>query len=436
LSFVKNVTAVFGVRLIGIFLGIICSIIVTRILGPTNRGSLEILITVPYLLVTFGSLGIGNANLYYAAKGKYPIEKIVGNSMSLVFILGILLLLIGFGLFWGFSDSLFADIPLQFISLSLFLIPILLFLKYTDYIFLGKELISIHNQINLFQSIGYFILVIIFVILFKLMVLGVLIAKLFAAFLAFLFALNFLKKICKIGTTLDLDLLCKSIKYGFIAFLALVVLNLNYKLDIFLTKYFLDNTAVGFYSLGVSLAEKIWLIPEAAALVLYSKISNLEKEEADTLTPKVCRFTLFLSTLIACGMFATGNVLIPLVYGKAFKPAVLPFFILLPGIIFMSLLLCLHSDLTGRGKPIITLKIFTVSLLINCILNICWIPSWGIYGTALSSTISYTFGALWLSIAFSKLTGVKMKSLLFINRGDYIYYIKPAINAFLKKSTK
>ena len=120
MSFINKALGVFGTRVFMIGLSLISGIIVTRILGPTNRGALEILIVIPNLVVSFGNLGIGNANLYFIAKDKYPIETIVANSLSVSIILGGALFLLSL-IFASFTTgNLFKGIPrfLFFIGFS------------------------------------------------------------------------------------------------------------------------------------------------------------------------------------------------------------------------------------------------------------------------------------------------------------------------------
>ena len=90
-SFAKNSLSIFGTRIILIIISIVSSIIVTRILGPSNRGVMEMLLLVPSLIVNFGNLGIGNANLYFVGKKQFSIDQVSSNSLSLSMLLGFVL---------------------------------------------------------------------------------------------------------------------------------------------------------------------------------------------------------------------------------------------------------------------------------------------------------------------------------------------------------
>lgn len=435
MSFAKNTLGVLGTRVLMIFLSLAGGIIVARMLGPGNRGMLEILSTVPHLVVSFGNLGIGNANLYFIAKKKYSIEKIVANTVAISFLLGIILLIISFLIVGALSENVFRDIPVVYSVIAFAPIPFMLFQRYSEYIFLGKELIGLRNRLNIIPGISYFIFIILLVVLLKKGVSGVLLAQLISATIAFILGVTLIKKLSRIGFQFDWQLFKKSVGYGIIPFSALVILNLNFKADIFFIKYFLDNTQVGYYSLGVSLGEKIWLVPEAIGLVLFSKVSNINTNEANLLTPKLCRITLLFSVLSAIFLYCVGYWVIVLLYGVAFEPSVTPFKLLLPGIVTMTLFLLVHSDLTGRGKARITLMVFSFALVLNILLNVILIPRIGINGAAIASSISYSVGAIWLCFFFAKETGLGIGDILFFKRQDYHDHIAPVIAKLMKRKS-
>jgi len=427
MSFAKNSLSVFGTRIFLISISIISSIIVTRVLGPFNRGVMEILILMPYLLVSFGNLGIGNANLYFIGKKKYSIAKIASNSLSLSFILGISLVLIAYIFFYFCRKTLFTDVPFYFTYLVFSLIPLLLFQKYIQYTLLGKEEITTRNIIVLLPAAMNFVLTIFLVLVIRLSILGVLIALLASNLFAFALCYYFISKRTQIRLSFDFRLLIDSVRFGIIPFLALLVMNLIFKADIFIIKFYMDSTAVGLYSLAVTVVEKIWLLPEAVGLVLFARVSNSSEKNANALTPVICRMSLLCSIVLAFILFISARFLVPFVYGTDFSASVEPLLILLPGIVSMTLYMILHSDLTGRGKAKITLYIFTVAFVLNIILNILFIPVLGLNGAAMASTISYTLGSVGLGIAFTKATSTSFMTLILPQKADFTAYLIPLV---------
>jgi len=396
---------------------------------------MEILVLVPYMLVNFGNLGVGNANLYFIGKKTHPIDKIVSNSLSLSLILGAGLILIAYGSFNFYRESLFKGIPFYYTHLVFWIIPFLMFQKFIQYTLLGKEEIASRNIIVLLPAIINFLITICIVVIIKLSLLGVLIATFVSNLSAALLCFYYISKKAEVKFGFDYKLFIRSVKFGMIPFLALLVINLNFKADVILIKYYMNDTAVGLYTLAVTVVEKITLLPEAIGLVLFSKVSNITEEEAGKITPLVCRFSVLSSLIIGVILFISADFLIPFVYGKDFQLSVRPLLILIPGIISLTLYLILHGDLTGRGKAKITLYVFAFALLLKIMLNLFLIPLYGINGAALASTISYSLGALGLVGVFAKINSISMLSLLFPTREDFVRYIIPFISIVKRRDT-
>ena len=196
--FAKNALSVFGTRILLIAISVVGSVIVTRILGPANRGAMEILLLVPSFLVNFGNLGIGNANLYFTARAMYPSDKVNSNSLSITLILGGILFGIGFSWFSIYRGTFFKGIPNSYIFLVLSVIPWLLFQKFTQYSFLGNEDIRTRNIIVLTPAIVNIILTIILVAVIRLDLFGVLVATLISNVIAGLLCYYFLSKESKL----------------------------------------------------------------------------------------------------------------------------------------------------------------------------------------------------------------------------------------------
>ncbi|MBN1567577.1 MAG: polysaccharide biosynthesis C-terminal domain-containing protein [Acidobacteria bacterium] len=425
MSLARDSISVFIVRITVIILSIACSIIVTRILGPSQRGAMEILLLMPALLVNFGNLGIGNANLHFAGKKLYSLDDIVSNSSHISIFMGLILMVMAYAFFYANSSHLFLGIPSYYAHLVFAVIPLMLFQKFIQYTLLGKEDIKSRNALVLFPSLAYLAATLILAVALKMRLPGVLTAILISNALATLLCLYFIKNKASIRLRFNFTLLRNSITFGIVPFLVLVVMNLNFRIDVFLLRYFWNNAVVGYYSVAVSVAEKCWLLPEAVGLVLFARVSNTSVAEANRITPLLCRFNFLITTAGSILLALFANRLIPLAFGDEFIPSVRPMLYLIPGIIAMTIYLILHSDLTGRGKAIITLYIYIGSLVLNVVMNLILIPILGAEGAAISSAISYSVGAIILAWTFSSRYSIPLKELFLPQSGDFRNYVMP-----------
>jgi O-antigen/teichoic acid export membrane protein len=202
-------------------------------------------------------------------------------------------------------------------------------------------------------------------------------------------------------------------------------MNLNYRSDIFIIKWLLTNKELGLYGLSVSLTERLWMLPQAVGLVTFAKIANTAENRVHSVTPRVCRVTLFMSCVAGLVLYFTIPSLLPFLYGEAFADAVDSFRILLPGSVLMAIFLVLHGDLAGRGKAHYTIFIFAPGLLANTALNLLLIPKAGIAGAAFASSATYGICALLLALLYAQKNNLSLINLIFIQKMDIEDILRP-----------
>jgi len=370
-------------------------------------------------MLRLGSLGIEAANVYFTGSKRYQIKDIVSNSLLSSILLGLVLI----SLFWGIAHlNIFHrflnsnQINPFYLWLVVLTVPLSLLSRFLNSIFLGKEEIVKYNKINIFRSVLQLVAIVVFLVILKQGVAGAVFSYIFTIISVTLFIVLLIKKGTPIGISYNQNLLKDSIKYGLKAYFGNLAQFLNYRLDMFLVAAFLTPAAVGYYSVAVGIAEKLWMLPGAIATVLFPRISSLKDAEANNLTPRVACFT-FLITFVASLILAIlAQPLIKILFGPAFLPSVTPLLILLPGIIALSGCKVLTADLAGRGKPQFGTYASFVSLGVNVPLNLWLIPKWGISGAAFASSVAYIIATIVVIIAFVKISKRSWSDILLIYR--------------------
>lgn len=406
--------------------GFATSIILARVLGPEGKGIYTLIILIPAVLGMLGTLGIEIANVYFSANRRYKLSDIISNSLISSIGLGLIIIL----LFWGLSTTnvfqgfLAANnIPLLYLWLAVFTVPIVLLSGFFNRILLGREEIIKFNSVGIFQSVLQLGLIVILLIVLAQGVFGAVLSYIITAICVALLAILFVKRFGKINFSINFGLLKESLRYGGKGYIGNVTQFLNYRLDIFLVAYFLDVAAVGFYVLAVGIVERLWMIPGSIGTVLFPRVSAIKDAQANQLTPKVSRHTLFIVFVLSIILLVLARPLIQFFFGTAFLPSVEPLMILLPGIVALSFAKVLTSDLAGRGRLEFGMWAAFVSLAVNIPLNLLLIPKWGIAGAAFASTVAYSIAALVVIIAFTKLAKVSWGDILLIKGDDFKVYI-------------
>jgi len=423
-SISKNSAITFSSQILIFAVGFIASIILARALGPTGRGIYALIILIPTVMLKLGSLGIEASNVYFIGSRKYEAKDVFSNSLLSSILLGVILIFLFLGISYlsAFKNYLNSNqINIFYLWLVVLTIPFSLLSGFLRSIFLGEEKIITFNKISIFQTIIQLVTIIIFLMIFKQGVSGAVNAHIFTILFVFVFIIFFIKKVTDISFSFNGKLFKDSVGYGIKAYFGNLAQFLNYRLDIFLVALFLTPAAVGYYSLAVGIAEKLWMLPGAIATVLFPRISSLKDKDANNLTPRVARHTFFIIFILSLILAIFTKLLIRILFGIAFLPSVTPLLILLPGIVALGGAKTLTADMAGRGMPQFGAYSSFISLAVNIPLNLWLIPRWGISGAALASTIAYIVATLVVIIAFIKISKKSWSNILLIKKQDFQY---------------
>ena len=423
MKFVQHSLTTFITQLIVVCIATVSAIVMARVLGPSGQGSYAIIILIPTFCVSLGNLGIGIANVYFYRSKKYKLTDLASNSFILSILLGVLLFLVTLIFIYFFHPSFLQDIDPLLLVIPTLMIPFMLLYDNFKLLLLAEKKVNQYNLLPIFQASIIAVLVFTLLLVFNAGLLGAISAWVGGIFLASIMSVVLLRKLTTLKFSFHILAFKDTVKFGIQSCIGNVIKLLNYRLDLFLVSYFIGMTAVGYYSISVFLAETLWLFPSAIAMILYAQTSELTKEQANKLTPIICRNTFLITFLSALMLFALSKIIITLFFEVKFLPALQPLWILIPGIVIFSICRLLTNELAGRGKPSIVFIAPTISLAVNIPLNLFLIPQWGISGAAFASTISYTISTLVTIIAYTRETGTDWRDIIIPKLQDFEFYL-------------
>lgn len=422
--FTKGVLVTFANRILQLVLGLLASIIIARVLGPGGKGIYSLAILLPTFLIVFTQLGIGRSSVYYLGKKKYLPKEIFGSNIVFSLLLSILAILAGLIIVFLWGEKLFPGVQTQYLLLGLPLIPFQVFFIFVVWILLGLQEIEKYNFINSIRVFVFLSLILFFLLGLRLGTEAA-IVSLWLSFFIGCVILFFQTKKETGGLVFSFNkgLFKDFFDYGYKVHLGNIATFLHLRIDTWMINIFLNPAMVGFYSVGVEIAERIWLISQSAGVTIFPRISSeKDKERLKKFTPLVNRNILFLTLVGAILFFFLSRWIIVFLYSEKFLKSVLPFQILLVGMVAISGGRVISNDLAGRGKPMINTYIAIVSVILNILLNLILIPKLGIVGAAWATSVSYTFTFILKIIAYSKISGNPIREVIFIKKSDFRFY--------------
>lgn len=196
----------------------------------------------------------------------------------------------------------------------------------------------------------------------------------------------------------------------------------NYRLDVFIVNYFLDPKHVGLYAVGVLVSEAVWQIPKVVAVPLLPRTARTAEERDSVFACAVMRQVLTTVCIAGLGIAALSPVVVPFVFGQAFRESVSVIWWILPGTMALALGKVVAADLGGRGKPEYASIFSVVALAVTVILDLTLVPRMGIEGAALASSIAYFSNAALITVAFKRELKVSWVSILRPSATDFAFY--------------
>ncbi|MFZ6036591.1 MAG: polysaccharide biosynthesis C-terminal domain-containing protein [Patescibacteria group bacterium] len=398
MAFIKQSMYTLITRGIQVISAFIVTIVVAQTLGTLGTGTYELFQLLVTFSVTLGAFGIGHASVYLIKKEKADMRE----TLSTVFTVGLVWGIILGGLvyiFYTVFPSLVAGLPPSAILIGAALIPCALIESYLIQALLIEFYMQKQALLVGFKNGCLLVCLVLALLIFDAGTTGVIYSVVIAYILSSLMTTTAIWRLYRLRLQFSRAVFNRLLSFGVRSWLANIFLILNFRLDMFLVNHFADIHAVGSYSVAVTVAGGLFLLPSAIGPLLYSRWSAMPPKKIAAETPQLSRQILLLSTILALILAAYGRTILSIVYGNSFIDAFPALVILLPGIVMTSINYVLFNSLAALGKPGLNAISLIVGLVINIALNIVLIPYGGIVGAALASTVSYTLTTL-ITIAF------------------------------------
>lgn len=422
-SFSKTSILFFSANVISFLLSFLSTIFLARVLGPSGKGALSLILLIPTFAFTFASLGIHQANIYFLGQHKDKSHAIISNATIFALLTGGLFAILVWILRGTIASWLSLGPYISALGLSCLLFPLVLANNLFINILIGQKRFKERNVAYIINSSLNLLLIILLVYFWRIGVLGGVLSLTIAIFLATLYSfLKVTRNNLPSFSSTDFSLFKKTATYGVKSQLGNIFQVFNYRLDMFFVNYFLGVAGVGIYSIAVGMGELLWYISTVTGTILFPMVSNDFQKHDDQYISSVCRKTSILMASGALAILLTGWFLIPLFFGEKFIPSVTPLAILLPGIVAIGIHKVLIFALMGKGYPQYMSYSGFITLTFTVVLDLVLIPMLGVPGAALASTLSYIICTICTSYWYMKTTQLSWAEIIIPRKEDVVYF--------------
>jgi O-antigen/teichoic acid export membrane protein len=187
----------------------------------------------------------------------------------------------------------------------------------------------------------------------------------------------------------SLALAFRVIRYGARAEVGVVLLLLNARLDFIIVGAIVGPAALGMYAIASRFAELLRLPALAANYVLYPAYAAAGRGAAVQKTREMIPRMAWITIGLAVPLALAGTFVLPLLYGEAFRGAIVPTYILIAGLCGAGITGVISAFLYATDHPGLNSLAMGAGLLVTVVLDLVLIPALGVLGAALASAAAY-----------------------------------------------
>jgi len=147
--------------------------------------------------------------------------------------------------------------------------------------------------------------------------------------------------------------------------------------------------------------EFLWLLSGSLQPVVAWSAADITDQNKDQVTARAVRIALMVTLVAATILAFVARPLFAFLFKNAYNDSVLPLYYLLPGIVIFASGAVLAGDFIGRGRPAWNTQASFLTLAVNLLAALILVPKMGITGAAISSTIAYIVGSMFMMYKFS-----------------------------------
>ena len=383
-----NTGWLFFERIIGMAVSFFVGVYVARYLGPANFGLLSYAASFVGLFIALATLGLDGIVVRELVKDEKKRDELLGTAFILKIIGSVLLLgMIAIAVNFTTND--------RFTNLLIFVIA-------TGVIFQSFNVINLYFQSIVLSKYSVFAKTAsgILVALIKLVLIYCKKELIFFAIVAFIgniilatgFIIMYAKqKLSLFNWRIKLNLVKNLLKDSWPLMLSGIAISIYMAIDQVMIKNMLDASAVGNYAVAVRLSEVWYFIPIAIASSVFPAIINAKKISEKLYyerLQKLYDLMVWLALGIALPIMLLSNNIVNILFGIQYQQAAGVLQIYIWATVFVFLGVASSQYLLAENYTKISFFRTLIGAIINIILNINFIPKYGINGAAIATVLS------------------------------------------------
>lgn len=410
-------------RIIFTGIGFLISLLIAKLAGAGQFGTLSLIIVNAAFIQILTGLGTDAAIVWHGIAGKhYGRDKIfsftlitTGIQLLFFYIIAILAYLFLGHTLLGSSFDLRV-----FIAEIVYFTGLVLLDKFLS-LYYSQHEARLCNKLLSIVSGALFLGVLVMWAVEPLLIVDypVWIYSLFVFIPAFILACSFIIKFNPSYKNISQEEMKSFSSFSFIVLITNLIQFVAFRADFWLISIFYDHSAVGVYSQASKFAQLLWIIPGILAGLIVPALKNESQKLSDEKFISLCRLLFFSHILLAIFMIVTSLVIYLFFLPGIYYDGFFSLLIMTPGYLIFTTTIILAAYFSANRLLKINLTGSVICCIMMILLDLLLIPSLGYKGAAIANLVAYSVTTGYFIYKTMVIINVPVKDFFAVKRSDF-----------------
>lgn len=420
-SFRSDVAQAAATNLAIAAVNVVTGLIAARILGPDGRGELAAIFSWPLLLAALATLGLPDAIVYFCARS----PRRAGTHFATALVPALAASAVFAGIGWVAMPWLLAAQDTEVVTAArwyLLSVPLAATLGMADRPLRGIGDFRSWNLLRVAPTIAWLAILLVALVHGSSTPVILAVAFLVARLLLVAPMLRFVRNRVDGAWRYQGDLVRPMLRFGLPSFVTVLPTILNQRLDQLIMAAFLPASTLGVYVVAVAWSGMLAPLMLAFGNALFPRIAGTGQsdEQRGEVFARGLRIGVAMAIVLGLGAAAVTPLLLPVVFGSAFREAVPPALVLIAAAGVAGVNIIGQEGLRGLGRPGLVLRSEALGLVVTLAALAVLLPSFAIMGAALASLVGYLTVAALVAVGGRGVTSLPIRHLLVPTRADLV----------------
>jgi len=370
-------------------------------LGPLGRGEYGAWLAIATIISVLFSLGADRAIQYFLISDKISVSQAV-TSAIFIGLSGTVLGIATIGYATSTEWALIERVLPKSIGVSLLVIPGVVLPTALHFLLTGLRHFTAAGVLHLLRAGSQLGLAALLLVKLDWGIEGAFVSNAISALVFVVGALVYLmRKYGRLIARVPMDICMQMFWYAMKFFPARLGCEINGRLVVLFLAFVSTKDEVGLFSVAVVLMGQFLVVSDALNQSIVPRIGKAVDGQSN-LVAKCCRYSLLLYGILLVVGVSVLSFLLPTLFSPKFQSSIMLMWLLIPGVWLRGATKPLVAYFGSTNLPSAVSTATIIEIVTTILMLAVFYPMYGLPGAAAAVSCGYGFGALALSVAFSK----------------------------------